>query len=111
MATNNLKTFYPALKKFGFKRVHRGRSDQDCHIYERECDDRILDLQLWPSGKHRVSHWHQHVTGSKRGAMNTSPTYFTDKPSLYDALIHECSRMDGIYKSRQLAAKVAGELK
>ena len=52
-----MKAFYAKLRELGFKRVHRCRSDNDCHIYERDEGDRItIIVQLWPDGRHRASH-------------------------------------------------------
>lgn len=67
------KLLYAALRHLDFVRTYRSQSDHNPHIYERrqrvDMADLVIDVQLWPDGRHRVSHmW--------SGYGVVKPTYF-----------------------------------
>lgn len=94
-----MKDFYKALQELGFKRTHRGRGEHDCHIYEKQHNEEIkLELQLWPSGHHRVAHWQPYTYKDIEGNVHvgshmiTTPTSFKTVEEMRKAIDHESTR-------------------
>lgn len=83
------QVFAPILRRMGFKRQWISRAGgEKCIEYRRVNDDcRALDVQLWASGNHRISHW-------IGGVMDTKPTGFASHEELIAAVQHESSRTD-----------------
>lgn len=80
--------FAPLLLKRGFRkawtsRVGGGRVDG----WKKEVGPRLLQVQLWADGGHRISH-------ALNGRGSTLPTYFVDMASLDAAIEHETTRTD-----------------
>lgn len=73
------KEIYKELKKLGFKRTHRGRSENDCHQYELSEGKLTLDVQLWADGMYRVSN-------SWMGCTRVHPTGFQTVEQLRQAV-------------------------
>lgn len=72
MILTELGELQRALRRFGFKRLHRGRdrNNPDCQIYMKgDVNALAFELQLWGDGKHRVSNW-------SYGRMTHLPTDF-----------------------------------
>lgn len=96
---HTMNEFYKALKALGFKRTHRGRSEHDCHVYEKQHNEEIkLELQLWPNGHHRVTHWQPYTYKDMDGNvhigshMRTTPTDFQTVEEMKAAIEHESTR-------------------
>jgi hypothetical protein len=53
---------------------------------------RLLDVQLWTNGKHRISH--MIYTDAVRGLENTTPTEFTTVAEMLPAIEFESTRQD-----------------
>lgn len=87
------REFAMRLKKLGFRRVHP--NDREVLMYERYDTDvnRILDVQLWSDGKHRMSHWRCKADGSK-ASMSTTPVAFNSCKMLDACIEHERTRTD-----------------
>jgi hypothetical protein len=91
---------YKVLRKLGFKRTRRGYG-QWPHEYERHGPDRVVRVQLWPNGAHRVSHDHLHDGDDKRRHCNTAPTEFETVIDMEFAIERESERTDGIEKCKK----------
>jgi hypothetical protein len=87
-ARANFSQYIRALKKDGFTIDKDGQFDKErITILKKELPDRILELQLWGDGKHRISHW-------MNGSMNTLPTDFSSLAGMQAAIRTESTRSD-----------------
>jgi hypothetical protein len=87
----NFRPFIIELRKQGFEKTSDSRAGGcRCAIFTKRVGERLLDLQLWGDGKHRVSHW---ICAS----MNTQPTDFTDLAGMREAITRETVRTDNKY--------------
>lgn len=86
--------FARILRGLGFVRLD---NDRDPLIYQRAYgvfpEQRLVDVQLWRDGKHRVSHMVFTKPGYGRGS--TPPTDFSDNIiDMYEAILNELGRTD-----------------
>lgn len=98
----SFRAFNAAMKRAGFQKEYSsraggGRVDE---WKRQENDRRIITVQLWGDGKHRVTHSIDHNE-------NTYPTGFTDVEGMLAAITRERERTDN-YKLAQIAAQTPG---
>lgn len=81
----------------GFKRVYEYRSRRITEAmvtYQKQVGNRLLDLQLWADGGHRVSHY-------LKGHMSTQPTTFRTLFEMKVAIKTELTRKDHLEAGRK----------
>lgn len=76
--------FTSTLRRLGF---HRDGLDREPILFNMNCGDRTLKVQLYTDMNHRVSH-------DLQGRMSTRPTEFITVGGMLEALIHELTRLD-----------------
>lgn len=84
-----LRQFTNRLRRIGFEPDGDSRAGGERCVFfkKRVSPARVVNLQLWEEGKHRVSH-------SLHGSMNTYPTAFETVEEMLAALAHETERKD-----------------
>lgn len=76
------------LHRQEFKRDYYSRSGGgEMAIYVKQVGSRLVDVQLWDDGAHRVSHMLD-------GRMSTLPSGFHDAAEMKIAIQHELTRAD-----------------
>jgi hypothetical protein len=89
MIESPFAAFAPILRRLGFRKTWESvAGGMSLREWKRdEPDGRVLVLQLWESGRHRISHdW--------CGCSDTTPTGFKTEAELHTAIEHERARMD-----------------
>jgi len=76
--------FALALRKMGFEK----QNYTEPHTFEKQLEDRRLDVQLWDDGMLRISHYH----GPDSGRMNTRPSHFKTLEGMEKAIKYETDR-------------------
>lgn len=103
-----LTPFQQQLQKLGFKRTYNYRArDPGERVQSYEMVDEEnkvkLEVQLWGSGCHRVSHW-KHTGKTGYGLMDTVPSEFTTVERMLKAIEFEKTRdAKGFGKDESLA--------
>lgn len=85
------QTFAPLLRKRGFRKDGSQRAGIRTDFWEKDLGNgRVLELQLWGDGRHRISH--SSVTERGGRSCVTVPTGFTDEAGLDAAIEFEVGR-------------------
>lgn len=96
----NAKAYSMLLRKLGFKKQSESTAGGErLVVYTKELNAiRKLELQLWGSGYHRVSHY-------INGRMTTKPTPFTTTSLMCFAIGYESARWDNLNYTEGKVAK------
>lgn len=83
--------YLPTLRNRGYKRVDR---HEYLVVYEKEMVDRVISVQLWKKGKHRVSVSHSHSLTDFKSHLhsNTRPQTFDTHAGMIDAISYQENR-------------------
>jgi hypothetical protein len=82
------------LRKMGYVRSQTAKEDGAIYLvtYEKREEQRMIDVQLWADGRHRVSCTVYRDEAMRMGRDNGYPTYFDSVENMKAAILDQIDR-------------------